>query len=595
MFAFNINYDTQPGNSQVQALYNGNISETTWKTATDLSKRSYGYLYDKLNRLTSAIYSKPNDAIPVSGAYNESLSYDKNGNIKSLQRYGASDAPSIVFQIDDLTYGYLDQNSNQLTKVTDGPAGNDNEGFKDANKTGDDFTYDLNGNMIADKNKNITAIQYNQLNLPNKITFGTNGTIEYIYNATGQKLEKIVKEASSITHTEYLTGFQYSYVISDGYVPDDPGNTDPPIDGTDPVIDPPVEANRFSAFAAQSASLNVPSQPMLQFFPTAEGYYDDIYKKYVYQYKDHLGNVRLSYAKNPVTQVLEIIEENNYYPFGLKHTGYNDYVASNNKYKYNGKELQDELGLNWDSFKWRNYDYAIGRFMNIDPLATEFPQWSPYVFSGNLVVVSKELEGMEPKFMIEDGKLTTGMVSLLNAAYGYSTSSLQQTTWILWSDPRVVAWYRAMGNPNATTEGYVVAHDGGYNYGKGRNDDEWFGLVVHEQSHREDIENDGSLSFYIKYGFQGVSGYRNIDTEEKAFENGSDDGIKDYGDQLLAYKKGEVMDTFKNGGLTNNQKALFLQSTGADNDLSPWSRPSISFLVCECLFAIQEVSLNEPD
>ncbi|MFH6990749.1 RHS repeat-associated core domain-containing protein, partial [Flavobacterium collinsii] len=165
LFAFKINYDKQPGNSQVQALYNGNISETYWKTNTDLTKRSYGYQYDKLNRLTSAIYSKPNDAIPVSGAYNESLSYDKNGNITSLQRYGDSDAPSIVFQTDDLSYGYLNDNSNQLTKVTDSPAGNDNEGFKDGNKTGDDFTYDANGNMITDKNKNITQIEYNHLNL----------------------------------------------------------------------------------------------------------------------------------------------------------------------------------------------------------------------------------------------------------------------------------------------------------------------------------------------------------------------------------------------------------------------------------------------
>jgi len=42
------------------------------------------------------------------------------------------------------------------------------------------------------------------------------------------------------------------------------------------------------------------------------------------------------------------------------------------QYKYNGKELQDELGLNWDSFKWRNYDYAIGRFMSVDPLAEQY-------------------------------------------------------------------------------------------------------------------------------------------------------------------------------------------------------------------------------
>ncbi|WP_237732411.1 DUF6443 domain-containing protein [Flavobacterium sp. UGB4466] len=424
LFAFKINYDKQPGNSQVQALYNGNISETTWKTATDLSKRSYGYLYDKLNRLTNAMYGKPDDAIAVSGAYNESLSYDKNGNIKSLQRYGTSDAPSVVFQTDDLTYEYLNVNSNRLIKVTDGPAGNDNDGFKDGNKTGDDFTYDLNGNLIADKNKNITAIQYNQLNLPKKITFGTTGSIEYIYNATGQKLEKFVKDKDGVvTTTNYLGGFQYRYIEGqsipvdpvdpgggdpDPPAPDDPGNPKDPIHGFEPVPkDPPAEANRFSAFAEQSASQAAPSRPTLEFFPTAEGYYDNIGKKYVYQYKDHLGNIRLSYAKNPVNQVLAIIEESNYYPFGLKHKGYNtDDLHPDYKYKYNGKELQDELGLGVYFFKFRSYDPALGRFWQIDPLAGTYAHNSTYAFAENNVSSGTDLEGLELSFHL-NGNLAT--------------------------------------------------------------------------------------------------------------------------------------------------------------------------------------------
>ena len=63
----------------------------------------------------------------------------------------------------------------------------------------------------------------------------------------------------------------------------------------------------------------------MQFFPHAEGYvkvtgtsYD-----YVYNYTDHLGNIRLSYSKEPASNALKVIEENHYYPFGLKHTGYN--------------------------------------------------------------------------------------------------------------------------------------------------------------------------------------------------------------------------------------------------------------------------------
>ncbi|WP_281921060.1 RHS repeat domain-containing protein [Flavobacterium collinsii] len=135
-----------------------------------------------------------------------------------------------------------------------------------------------------------------------------------------------------------------------------------------------MEANRFSAMSSQA----VPSRPTLEFFPTAEGYYDYVGKKYVYQYKDHLGNVRLSYAKNPATQVLEIIEENNYYPFGLKHKGYNDYADNSNKYKYNGKELQDELQLNVYDYGARNYDAALGRWMNMDPHSENYYSLSPY-------------------------------------------------------------------------------------------------------------------------------------------------------------------------------------------------------------------------
>ncbi|RXM42097.1 DUF6443 domain-containing protein [Flavobacterium sp. YO64] len=350
LFAFKINYDKpETQNPDVDPLYNGNIAETLWKTASNRPLRSYGYRYDKLNRLNDAFYRKPEDAVPNSGAYNESLSYDKNGNIKFLERNGDNDAPSIVFKIDDLTYVYENENSNKLVKVTESTAGNDNSGFIDGNKTGDDYSYDANGNMTSDKNKNITNIAYNQLNLPKKITFGTGNTIEYIYNAAGQKLSKIVTDAGVAAVTDYLGGFQYK-------------------------------------------------NNNLEFFPTAEGYVKntDGVLSYVFQYKDHLGNIRVSYAKNPQTQVLEIIEENNYYPFGLKHKGYTYEIDSNNKYKYNGKELQDELGLNMYDYGARNYDPALGRWMNIDPLAEQGRRWSPYNYAMDNPVYFIDPDGQWP-------------------------------------------------------------------------------------------------------------------------------------------------------------------------------------------------------
>lgn len=65
------------------------------------------------------------------------------------------------------------------------------------------------------------------------------------------------------------------------------------------------------------------------------------------------------------------------------------------KYKFQGQERQDELGLNWDSFKWRNSSPDLGRFWVIDPLAEKYVHNSPYAFSENRVIDAVELEGLE--------------------------------------------------------------------------------------------------------------------------------------------------------------------------------------------------------
>src|SRR5690554_7857444 len=103
------------------------------------------------------------------GQYAEDLSYDKNGNILSLKRYG-EEVNGQPIEWDDLTYTYT---ANRLQSVTD--ATNNPAGFNDGNpSTGSgqaDYEYDTFGNMTTDKNKGITGIKYNHLNLPTEITF----------------------------------------------------------------------------------------------------------------------------------------------------------------------------------------------------------------------------------------------------------------------------------------------------------------------------------------------------------------------------------------------------------------------------------------
>jgi RHS repeat-associated protein len=65
------------------------------------------------------------------------------------------------------------------------------------------------------------------------------------------------------------------------------------------------------------------------------------------------------------------------------------------QYKYNGKEWQDELNLNLYDYGARNYDPALGRWMNVDPLAEKYPNMSPYIYCANNPVLYVDPDGRE--------------------------------------------------------------------------------------------------------------------------------------------------------------------------------------------------------
>ncbi len=141
--------------------------------------------------------------IPIRNPYRSILRIeDANGNILSMKQWGLKGTSST--DIDDMTYSYF-LHSNKLRSVTERQATDHKLGdFTDNNPTVDDYDYDENGNLIYDKNKGILAgssatqgISYNHMNLPATIILPGKGTISYIYDANGTKLEKKVVELAA--------------------------------------------------------------------------------------------------------------------------------------------------------------------------------------------------------------------------------------------------------------------------------------------------------------------------------------------------------------------------------------------------------------
>ncbi|MEJ0101421.1 MAG: hypothetical protein WDO19_02195 [Bacteroidota bacterium] len=224
-FGMELNYDWGFTTNQL----NGNIAGTKWRSKGDGEQRAYGFGYDQVNRLQYGDFSQKdgsgyadNTNINFDMQIGElsgdewQNTYDANGNIKKMKQWGMKGTGSQV--IDDLTYHYTSAGyRNKLSSVNDVNTTDNKLGdFTDKNTSDDDYSYDDNGNLTVDKNKKISSIQYNHLNLPRRITMAGIGTgsgsgdIYYVYDAVGNKLQKYVNDNStgtaSATTTQYISG-----------------------------------------------------------------------------------------------------------------------------------------------------------------------------------------------------------------------------------------------------------------------------------------------------------------------------------------------------------------------------------------------------
>ncbi|MGI9651427.1 DUF6443 domain-containing protein [Chryseobacterium sp. RLHN22] len=404
LFAYKIKYNQKDGitnpdptqfpGKNVAARYNGSVAEVDWRTVETLGvnpsliPKRYGYVYDEANHLTAGYYQNPNN--PYSKENTESINYDLNGNISTLFRTSVMEAgTNTATVIDNLNYTYTGNKVTNINDVSNNFAGYEGGGF------GMPIQYDVNGNMLNMPDKGINAIEYNFLNLPTSMDINKNGneqiTIKTKYRADGTKLSKEnstiitgVKGSSTVINsTDYIDGFQY--FSSNSLIP--------PVEWElEPASQRAMEEQAFNRDDFGVIGTVNAKTPELRFFATEEGFYDYQKDQYIYQYRDQLGNARVSYARNNSGN-LEIIDNNDYYPFGMNHlkTGNSFYAQGSYKsYKYNAKEMQ-ETGL-YD-YGWRQYMPDIGRWSGQDQFSEVYHNSSTYAYVLNNPINMSDPDG----------------------------------------------------------------------------------------------------------------------------------------------------------------------------------------------------------
>ncbi|HZV71385.1 MAG TPA: RHS repeat-associated core domain-containing protein [Saprospiraceae bacterium] len=413
LFAFAINYDQTVSGSGVSQNKNGNITTLRWWHRGNYTQ-TYSYDYDFLNRISKAVHGEiiVNDYTKLNRYY-EDFDYDKRGNILHLNRKGMSNLGMECYTpgtIDSLTFTYADS-SNRLSQIEDlapcpeiitlppvidrdmvyaaneirvlntevscdvdvllivdervniidslkvlnlcdstpyvevkegpCPASKFTEGFNHQSPDGE-YGYDDAGNMIYDPNKNLT-FHYNHLNLPFRIVGNEDDEVRFFYGSDGSLLRKeYIKHDSLYWKIDYIRGKEY-----------------------------------------RNDSLETVYHTVGRVVKDSTGW------SYEYWLKDHLGNVRVTFADNNDDGVVfgtERRTRNDYYSFGLEHNGIweeSEQYFPKNRFGYNGKEMTEEMNLGMYDYGARQFDPVIGRFITIDRFSHEYSFQSPYAYGAN--------------------------------------------------------------------------------------------------------------------------------------------------------------------------------------------------------------------
>jgi len=376
LFGMTYLYDgTDPNLAHDLPSYTGRISAVKWSykynngaSTSPSNERSYVYAYDKLGQLNSALYAeRASGSLPtvpfnanMDGFDETGITYDDDGNIKTLQRNASTTNGTGGTPLDNLTYTYDPNNPDRLDQVADQvpTTPTSTYGFNNIGNPQQQlhYQYDADGNLMQDPYKNI-SIAYNPINKIDVITAPgiSNSTINYTYDASGTVLKKQVYQngvLQTASATDYIDEFVY-------------------INGA------------------------------LSYFAMPEGRVVSSGGTFKPEYiiADQQGNARFSFQDNGSGSPL-IIQENSYYGFGEVMPGslvitQQPLPTANNNIYNGGSEWQNVFGNLPDYYQAgsRDYDPELGRFISVDPMAEMTESLTNYHYASNNPITHNDPTG----------------------------------------------------------------------------------------------------------------------------------------------------------------------------------------------------------
>jgi len=353
------------------SLYSGNISQINiWNKGLDNAERTHQYKYDQMNRLIQSMTNGRNE-------YRMDLSYDKNGNINTLDRYDGRGN-----RFDQLRYQYDPSHKNRLNHILDNSRTRLTGNITDlASQSENNYQYDAKGRLTSDVSEGNIIYHWNNKDRLEAVESNLEN-LHFKYDALGSRVIKINSNDSE---------HKYKLLVNDIN-----GNNA----ATYTLLNDSVVLNSFPIYSGSRIGLVQSNKKLLNNSPLNR--WEQFRGVKVYELKNQISdaNVQVSDRKcidgiNYTNDIRSAIE---YYPFGMTMPG-RDSSGVTLDYGYQGMLSDNEFKGKGNSYstEYRQYDARVGKWMTSDPKEFLFESINPYNFVFNNPIVGTDPKGDCPQ------------------------------------------------------------------------------------------------------------------------------------------------------------------------------------------------------